>query len=186
MLKRFIQIWRPVFVSFLALTLLCGVAYPGVVTLIAQAAFKDQANGSLIEENGRTVGSKLIGQSFTDPKYLLGRPDNTGAPSNLNPMSAAEQALVKKRVAYYHKIDPQNQKPVPVELVTGSASGVDPQISVQAAKYQAARIAAERGIEEETVDNIIDRYTTKRTAGFLGEPVVNVLQVNLALDKLKA
>ncbi|WP_239253899.1 potassium-transporting ATPase subunit KdpC [Listeria ilorinensis] len=185
-MKRFIQMWRPVLVSFIALTLLCGVIYPGVVTLIAQAAFPEQASGSLIEENGRAVGSKLIGQSFTDPKYLLGRPDQDNAPSNLNPMSADEKSLVEKRVAYYHQIDPQNQQPIPMELVTASASGVDPQISVEAAKYQAARIAAERGIEKKTVEKIIDRYTTKRTAGFLGEPVVNVLQVNLALDKLKA
>lgn len=164
--------------AFLFLTLVCGVAYPAVVTLIAQAAFHDQANGSIIEEN---KGSTLIGQTFTEPKYLLGRPND--AASNLNPASKEAKLEREERAKALKKLDPNQDAPVPADLVMGSASGVDPHISVAAADYQAKRIASERGVSAEQVEKIIQKHTTKRLLGFMGEPVVNVLAVNLELDK---
>ncbi|WP_167628383.1 K(+)-transporting ATPase subunit C [Listeria valentina] len=164
--------------AFLFLTLVCGVAYPAVVTLIAQAAFHDPANGSIIEGN---KGSTLIGQTFTDPKYLLGRPNE--AASNLNPASQEAKLEREERTKKWQQLDPNQDAFVPADLVMGSASGVDPHISVAAAEYQAKRIANERGISTEQVEEITRKHTTKRLLGFIGEPVVNVLAVNLELDQ---
>ncbi|EUJ33949.1 K+-transporting ATPase subunit C [Listeria floridensis FSL S10-1187] len=164
---------------FLFLMLLCGAVYPVIVTVIAQAAFHEQANGSIIEGN---KGSKLIGQTFTEAKYLIGRPDD-GAASNLDPTSAEAKMLMEKRVKALRKLDPGNDKNIPADLVTASASGVDPEISVAAANYQAERIARARNLPVSTVKAVFEKYTSKRVLGIVGEPVVNVLLVNLTLDK---
>jgi len=175
---------RPVLVSFLVLTLICGVVYPVIVTSIAQIAFPNQANGSIItvtQKNGTTidVGSALIGQTFTKPQYLIGRPQGT---SQLSPVSEAQKAQVLERVAWWQALDPENSGAIPSDLVTASASGVDPNISPEAAEYQVDRIARVRNISAEAVREIIDRYTTGKLLGLWGEDAVNVLKVNLALD----
>lgn len=175
-MKRLI---RQALVLFAALTIVCGVLYPAVVTLIAEAAFQNKANGSIIEGN---KGSRLIGQKFTDAKYLIGRPDD-GSPSNLNPASSDMKKLVAKRVNFFHQLDPSNKKQIPIDLVTSSASGVDPNISAQAAAYQVDRIAKVRDMSPALVEKIIKNHTTNRALGFMGEPVVNVLGVNLELDQ---
>jgi K+-transporting ATPase ATPase C chain len=182
---------RPALVLFGALTLLCGVLYPAAVTGIGRAAFAHQAGGSLIEAGGRTVGSTLIGQPFAAPGHFWGRPSAT-APmadnaagsggSNLGPTNAALIDAVKERVAALHRADPGNRAPIPVDLVTASASGLDPEISVAAAEYQAARVAAARKLPEARVRALIERYRQDAALGFLGEPRVNVLALNLALD----
>lgn len=175
---------RPVLVSFLVLTLICGVVYPVIVTSIAQIAFPNQANGSIItvtQKNGTTidVGSALIGQTFTKPQYLIGRPQGT---SQLSPVSEAQKAQVLERVAWWQALDPENSGAIPSDLVTASGSGVDPNISPEAAEYQVDRIARVRNISAEAVREIIDRYTTGKLLGLWGEDAVNVLKVNLALD----
>lgn len=175
---------RPVLVSFLVLTVICGVVYPVIVTSIAQIAFPNQANGSIItvtQKNGTTidVGSALIGQTFTKPQYLIGRPQGT---SQLSPVSEAQKAQVLERVAWWQALDPENSGAIPSDLVTASASGVDPNISPEAAEYQVDRIARVRNISAEAVREIIDRYTTGKLLGLWGEDAVNVLKVNLALD----
>ncbi|MEW7851393.1 potassium-transporting ATPase subunit KdpC [Massilia aurea] len=185
------SILRPALVLFAVLTLICGVLYPLAVTGIAQAAFPAQANGSLIERDGKTVGSALIGQSFTTPGYFWGRPSAT-APmanngggsggSNQGPLNPALQQAVKDRVAALRALDPANTAPVPVDLVTTSASGLDPEISLAAAQYQAARVARARGIPVERVGALIERHTELRVLGLFGEPRVNVLALNLSLD----
>ncbi|WP_088825891.1 MULTISPECIES: potassium-transporting ATPase subunit KdpC [Listeria] len=172
-------LFRQALVVFAALTIVCGVLYPAVVTLVAQAAFQNKANGSIIEGN---KGSKLIGQNFTEAKYLIGRPDS-GSPSNLNPSSSEEEKLVAERVAFFHKLDSANTKQIPIDLVTSSASGVDPNISVAAAEYQLDRIAKARDMSPSAVEKIIKNNTENRALGFMGEPVVNVLGVNLELDQ---
>ncbi len=180
-------------ILFGLLTVLTGLLYPAVITGIAQVIFPYQANGSLITQNGKVVGSALIGQEFTDPKYFWGRISATDHPydaassggSNLGPTNPALQKEVSDRIAALKAADPTNNLPIPVDLVTSSGSGLDPDISVAAAQYQAARVARVRGLPFAQVQALISRYTTGRTFGFLGEPRVNVLQLNLALDGLK-
>jgi K+-transporting ATPase ATPase C chain len=175
---------RPVLVSFLVLTLICGVIYPVIVTSIAQIAFPNQANGSIItvtQENKTSidVGSALIGQVFTEPQYLIGRPQGT---SQLSPVSEEQRALIEERVVWWQALDPQNTGAIPSDLVTASGSGVDPKISPEAAEYQVKRIAQARNMSEKAVREVITRYTTGKLLGLWGEPGVNVLKVNLALD----
>ena len=179
---------KPALICFLAMTILCGFVYTLVVTGVAQLIFPKQANGSVITvtlKNGtkKDYGSELIAQTFTKPQYLIGRPDS-GSPTNLSPTSEKEKQNVEKRVAWLHSIDPDNKADIPSDLVTSSGSGVDPDISPAAAEYQVARIARERKISEDAVRTVIQKYTTGRFLGFLGEPAVNVLEVNLALDGL--
>ena len=176
----------------LVLTLVTGVAYPAIVTAFAQIAFKDKANGSLVEKDGKIVGSRLIGQPFDDPKYFWGRlsatapaPYNAGASggSNLGPTNEALTKSAKGRVDALRAADPGNDAPVPVDLVTASASGLDPHISPAAAAYQAKRVARARGMSEERVRGLVAQYTQERDLGVLGEPRVDVLALNLALDR---
>jgi K+-transporting ATPase ATPase C chain len=185
---------RPALMALLIFTVLTGLLYPLVVTGIAQLAFPHQANGSLIVVNGKTVGSTLIGQQFTDPKYFWGRLSATGpypynaaasSGSNLGPSNPALLDEVKARIAALKAADPGNTQPIPVDLVTSSGSGLDPDISVAAALYQLPRVARLRRLNESAVRALVDQYTQGRTLGFLGEPRVNVLQLNLALDALK-
>jgi K+-transporting ATPase ATPase C chain len=177
-------------------TVITGIAYPLLVTGVAQAAFPSQANGSLIEQNGKTVGSRLIGQSFDDPKYFWGRlsatadanakalPYNAGASaaSNLGPTNSALVDEVKGRLDALAAADPDNKDPVPVDLVTSSGSGLDPDISPAAALYQVHRVAKARGWDDGRVRALVDSQTQERTLGVLGERRVNVLALNLALD----
>jgi K+-transporting ATPase ATPase C chain len=181
-------------VTFLALfTLLTGVIYPVLVTGVAQVLFPAQANGSLIIRGDRAVGSRLIGQPFTDAKYFWGRlsatspaPYDGGASSgsNLGPLSDALTDAVRARVAALHAADPGNPLPIPVDLVTASGSGLDPHISPEAARYQIARVARVRGLPETAVADLVSRHTYGRQLGFLGDPVVEVLPLNLDLDAL--
>lgn len=178
----------------LIFTILTGLVYPLVVTGIAQLVFPHQANGSLIVRNGQTVGSSLIGQQFSDPKYFWGRISATGpypynaassSGSNLGPTNPALLDEAKARIAALHAADPSNTQPIPVDLVTSSGSGLDPDISVAAALYQIPRVARLRGLSQSAVRALVDQYTQGRQLGFLGEPRVNVLELNLALDGLK-
>lgn len=185
-MKKTARFLRPALFSFLILTLLCGVIYPGIVTVAAQGFFPSQANGSFITvtlKDGRekSYGSELIAQEFTKPEYLIGRPSGT---SNLSPVSEKQEKLVKERIEWWHQFDPDNIADIPMDLVTASGSGVDPNISPEAAEYQVARIAKARGIGEDAVKEIIGKYTTGRFLGIWGEAAVNVLKVNLALDGL--
>lgn len=185
------SIIRPALVLFGALTFACGALYPAAVTGIGRLAFPHQAGGSLVEVDGRTVGSTLIGQPFSLPGYFWGRPSAT-APmagnaaasggSNLGPTNPALLDAVKARVEALRRADPGNHAPVPVDLVTASASGLDPEISIAAAEYQAARIAAARKLPEPQVRALIAAHSRQPALGFLGEPRVNVLALNLALD----
>ena len=184
---------RPLLVLFVVLSIVTGLAYPLVVTGIAKAAFPKQAAGSLVERDGKVVGSTLIGQSFSDPKHFWSRPsatspgpNNAGSSggSNLGPSNPALVDAVKGRVSALREADPGNSVPVPVDLATASASGLDPEVSVAAAEYQAARVAHARGLPVERVRALIGERTLKQQLGFLGEPRVNVLELNLALDAL--
>ena len=191
---------RAAVMSLLCMTLTTGVVYPLVVTGIAQTIFPAQANGSLITQNGVTAGSALIGQSFDDPKYFWGRLSATGpvpytafnpdtlsgsSGSNLGPFSPALKDAATARLDALRAADPGNTTPVPVDLVTASASGLDPQISPEAAEYQVARVARARGLDPARVAELARQYTEGRTLGLLGEPRVNVLRLNLALDALR-
>lgn len=178
-------------VALLLLTLVTGVAYPLLVTGIAQVVFPSQAQGSLIVKDGRTVGSALIGQPFDDPKYFWSRPsatspfaDNAGSSSgsNLSPTNPDLVKAVQGRVDALRAADPGNTAPVPVDLVTGSGSGLDPHISPAAALYQVPRVAKARGLKPDAVRQVVERHIEGRFLGFLGEPRVNVLALNLALD----
>jgi K+-transporting ATPase ATPase C chain len=182
---------RPALMSLIILTLVTGVAYPLLVTGIAQVVFPIQANGSLIVKDGKVVGSALIGQRFDDPRYFWGRPSSTNpfgynaaasSGSNLSPTNPALVNAVQGRVEALHAADPGNTAPVPVDLVTASASGLDPHISPAAALYQVPRVARERKLSPDAVRALVDRHTEGRQLGFLGEPRVNVLALNLALD----
>jgi K+-transporting ATPase ATPase C chain len=186
---------RPAVVSFLLLTLLTGIAYPMLVTGISQATMPDKANGSLIMKDGKPVGSSLIGQSFSDPKYFWSRPSATGpmpnnasssGGSNLGPTNPALMDAIKGRVQALRDADPGNTQPVPVDLVTASASGLDPHISPAAAEYQLARVARLRILTPEAVRKMVAEHTEGRQFGILGEPRVNVLELNLALDTANA
>lgn len=180
---------RPALVSLLLFTLLCGVAYPALVTVVARAAFADQAAGSIITARGVPVGSTLIGQRFTAPGYCWGRLSaveydaKTSGGTNLGPSNPALAARVAERIAALRAADPDNRAAIPVDLVTSSGSGLDPHVSPAAARYQAARIARARGVPVETVRALIDRQVEGRTLGVLGEPRVNVVALNLALDR---
>ncbi|MFL6658829.1 MAG: potassium-transporting ATPase subunit KdpC [Massilia sp.] len=185
------SLFRSAFVLFGALTLVVGVLYPLTVTAIGQLAFSDQASGSLIKRDGKPVGSRLIGQAFTSPGYFWGRPSATGpmpnnaagsSGSNLGPLNPALGAAVKDRVAALRAADPTNTEAVPVDLVTTSASGLDPEISVAAARYQAGRVAAARHMTPARMDALLQAHTAQPQLGFLGEARVNVLALNLALD----
>jgi K+-transporting ATPase ATPase C chain len=182
---------RPAVVSFLLLTLLTGIAYPLLVTGISQATMPAKANGSLIVKDGKPVGSSLIGQSFSDPKYFWSRPSATSpmpnnasssGGSNLGPTNPALMDAVKARVQALRDADPGNTQPVPVDLVTTSASGLDPHISPAAAEYQLARVARLRSLSADAVRKLVAEHTEGRQFGILGEPRVNVLELNLALD----
>jgi potassium-transporting ATPase KdpC subunit len=182
---------RPALMILLLLTLVTGVAYPLLVTGIAQTVFPSEAQGSLIVKDSKVVGSRLIGQPFDDPKYFWSRPsatspfaDNAGSStgSNLSPTNPDLVKAVQGRVDALRAADPGNTVPVPVDLVTASASGLDPHISPAAAFYQAPRVAKARKLPPETVRELVERHTERRFLGFLGEPRVNVLALNLALD----
>ena len=188
------SILRPAIVLFLIMTVLTGLVYPFAVTGLAQLLFHDQAEGSLALVDGHAVGSRIIGQSFSDPKYFWSRPSATAPQpyngiasggSNQGPLNPALTDAVKARMDALKAADPTNTRPVPVDLVTASASGLDPDISIAAARYQAARVARVRGFEPAAVQSLIDAHARTRLLGFLGEPRVNVLELNLALDALK-
>lgn len=190
------DVLKPAVLMLLAFTALTGIVYPLAVTGLAQALFPTQANGSLLEgKDGATAGSELIGQPFTDPKYFWGRPSAT-APfpcnaaasggSNLGPTNPALVEGIEKRIADLRAADPDSTTPVPADLVTASASGLDPHISIAAAEYQVRRVAQARHLDEETVRKLVAAHTEGRTWGVLGEPRVNVLQLNLALDTVVA
>ena len=184
---------RPAIVSLALLTILTGVIYPAAVTIVAQVVFPAQANGSLIMKDGKPVGSTLIGQPFDDPKYFWSRLSATSpvayngaasSGSNLGPLNDALVDAVKGRIDALKAADPDNAQPIPVDLVTASGSGLDPHISPAAAAYQLARVAKARGVPEETVDDLVAHHTAGRQWGLFGEPVVDVLELNLALDAL--
>jgi K+-transporting ATPase ATPase C chain len=184
---------RPAVVALLVLTVITGLIYPAVVTAIAQVAFPSQANGSLITVGGKVMGSTLIGQPFDNPKYFWGRLSATSpyaynaansSGSNLGPTNPALIDEVKARVDALKAADPGNTQPIPVDLVTSSGSGLDPDISIAAALYQVSRVAKVRGMDVAQVSTLLNQYTTGRQLGILGEPVVNVLELNLALDSL--
>ena len=182
---------RAATVSLVLFTALAGLAYPAVVTVIAQLAFPHQADGSLIVTDGKLVGSSLIGQPFDAPKYFWSRPSATSpfaynagasAASNLSPTNADLIKTVQARVDALRAADPGNTAPVPVDLVTASGSGLDPHISPAAALYQVRRVARARKLDEAVVRELVDKHTEGRQLGLLGEPCVNVLALNLALD----
>jgi K+-transporting ATPase ATPase C chain len=182
---------RPAISLFVLLSAITGIAYPLVVTGIARVAFPDAAGGSLVVKDGKPVGSTLIGQNFTDPKHFWGRPSATGpyaynaaasGGSNQGPLNPALVDAVKGRIDALKAADPGNVKPVPVDLVTASASGLDPHISPAAARYQLQRVATARSLSIERVQSLIDAHTQGRDFGIFGEARVNVLLLNLALD----
>ena len=191
---------RPALVALAVFTLITGLFYPLAVTGLAQLLFPAQANGSLILRDGQAAGSELIGQSFDDPRYFWGRLSATGtfpynainaetlpasSGSNYGPLNPALINMVRARIEALKAADPANAAPVPVDLVTASGSGLDPHISPAAALYQVPRVARERGLAEEQVRRLVEQHTEGRQFGFLGEPRVNVLALNLALDGLQ-
>ena len=190
----FAQIVRPALLIMVVMTVLTGVVYPLVVTGIAQVVFPDQANGSLIYEDGKSVASSLVGQPFDDPKYFWSRPSATApfaynasasSGSNLGPIEPALFAAVKPRIEALKQADPDNESPIPVDLVTASGSGLDPHISPAAAAYQVSRVAKARGMDVKAVRELVSRHTQHRTLGLLGEERVCVVTLNLELDKAK-
>jgi len=197
MLKQF----RPAIVALVIMTIITGIIYPLLVTGLAQVVFPYQANGSIIlGKDGQPLGSELIGQQFDDPKYFWGRLSATGpvpytafnadkltgsSGSNYGPLNPALKDAVQARIDALKQADPGNTKAIPVDLVTASGSGLDPQISPAAADYQVSRVAKARGLDEAKLSALVAQYTEGRQLGFLGEPRVNVLQLNLALDGLK-
>ncbi len=185
---------RPAIMAFVLLSIITGLLYPFAVTGVAQVLFPQQANGSLIGQNGQAIGSKLIGQPFDAPKYFWGRlsatspyPYNAAASSgsNLGPTNKALTDEVQARIDALRKADPTNTAPIPVDLVTSSGSGLDPDISVDAAMYQVHRVATARGLSDAQVQQLVTQYIQPRQFGILGEERVNVLELNLALDALK-
>jgi potassium-transporting ATPase KdpC subunit len=187
--------FRPALVMLILMTVILGAIYPAVVTGIAQVIFPTQANGSLIEQNGKAVGSALIGQPFGDAKYFWPRPSATSpypnnasssSGSNQGPLNPALTDAVEGRIKALREADPENKALVPVDLVTASGSGLDPHISPAAAEYQVARVARARSLDSAKVKALVAEYTEARQLGFLGEPRVNVLRLNLALDAAAA
>lgn len=185
---------RPALVLFLVLTLVCGLAYPLLVTGLAKTLFPAQAGGSLVLREGRPVGAALIGQNFSEPGQFWGRPSATSpmaynaaasGGSNLGPLNPALPDAVKSRVQALRALYPGNTAPVPVDLVTASASGLDPHISPAAARYQLARVASARSLAVEKVQALVEAHTEQPLLGFLGEARVNVLKLNLALEALR-
>ncbi|HSE66901.1 MAG TPA: potassium-transporting ATPase subunit KdpC [Gemmatimonadales bacterium] len=185
---------RPALWSLVLFTVLTGALYPGVVTGIAQLVFRHQAEGSLIKERGKSLGSELIGQPFDDPKYFWSRPSATtpayngaaSGASNLGPRNPALIEAITSRAENLRHADPSASGPIPVDLVTGSGSGLDPHITPAAAAFQANRVAQARSLRPEQIQGLIRHYTEGRQLGFLGEPRVDVLRLNLALDSLTA
>lgn len=195
-----VTIFKSALILFSLLTIFTGMLYPLAVTGLGQVLFPVQANGSIIEKEGKLFGSSLIGQGFSDPKYFWGRPSATAghaynafdpatltgsSGSNLGPLSQSLVDLVRQRVAMLKAADPAQHDPIPVDLVTASGSGLDPHISVAAAYYQIPRVARARSLSEGQVRKLVDQFTTRRQFGVLGEPVVNVLLLNMALDGIK-
>jgi len=179
---------------FLILTIITGVIYPLFVTAFCQLFFHNKANGSLIYKDGKPIGSSFIGQYFDKPEYFWPRPSATSpmpynaassCGSNLGPSNPLLNDALKKRIELYKAADPNNTNQIPVDLVTASASGLDPHISLAGAYYQTARISRIRNLSQETVENLINKHATKRLLGILGEPVVNVLELNVGLDEYK-
>jgi len=183
----------PAFLLLLALTLVTGIAYPLAVTGIAQLAFPHRADGSLVRRGDVVVGSELVGQTFTDPRWFWGRPSATSpstngaasSGSNLGPTNPALSDAVEARVAALRAADPGNREAIPVDLVTASGSGLDPEISPAAARFQVGRVARTRGVPRERVLDLVDRHVEGRSFGILGEPRVNVLRLNLALETMR-
>jgi potassium-transporting ATPase KdpC subunit len=191
----FLKFLRTSLVSILLFTVITGLIYPLLVTGIAQIMFPGRANGSLISKGGKVIGSELIGQPFSAPKYFWSRPSATSpfaynaassSGSNYGPLNPALLDATAKRERELKNADPQNTRPVPVDLVTASGSGLDPHISVASALYQIGRVARSRQVSESQVRSLVDQYTEQRQLGFLGEPRVNVLRLNLALDEMKS
>jgi K+-transporting ATPase ATPase C chain len=184
---------RPALSLFILLSLITGLIYPLAMVGLAKAVFPDQASGSLLIKDGKPVGSRLIGQNFTSPQYFWGRPSASGpypynvtasGGSNLGPLNPALADAVKARIAALKQADPDNTNPVPIDLVTASASGLDPEISPAAAQYQIPRVAKARKLPAEQIGKLVDQHTTGRQLWILGEPRVNVLEINLALDAI--
>jgi K+-transporting ATPase ATPase C chain len=182
---------RPAIVVFISLSVLTGIAYPLVITGVSTAVFADQAAGSLIEREGKTLGSRLIGQNFTTPGYFWGRPSATATTpynalasggSNQGPLNPVLLDAVNAHAQVLRDADPHNSAPIPVDLVTASASGLDPHVSIAGANYQVSRVARARNLATDRVRALVAEHTTRPLIGFLGEPVVNVLELNLALD----
>ena len=189
MLKEF----KPALILLMALSILTGMIYPALVSGVAYVVFPKQASGSLLENEGKIVGSRLIGQNFADPGHFWGRPSATGpmpynaaasSGSNQGPLNPALEAAVKGRIAALQANNPGQSAPIPVDLVTASASGLDPHISVAAALWQVPRIAGQRRLAETEITSLVTKHTEGRQWGLFGEPRVNVLALNLALDKL--
>jgi K+-transporting ATPase ATPase C chain len=192
-MKEVLKQFRIAFVMVILLTIVTGLIYPGVITLVAQIIFPHQANGSLLQNGSTTIGSKLIGQQFSGIQYFWSRPSATSpfaynasssSASNLGPTNSALLQAVQDRIAALKQADPTNNSLIPVDLVTSSASGLDPEISPYAAYYQVHRVALARHLPDSTVRKLVQQNLSKRQFGFLGEPRVNVLQLNLALDAL--
>jgi K+-transporting ATPase ATPase C chain len=189
------EVLRPALSVFALLSLITGLVYPLVVTGIAQVVFPHQANGSLIRAGDEVLGSELIGQPFADPRYFWGRPSGTGpfpynaavsSGSNYGPTNDALIEAVKGRVDALKATDPGNATPIPVDLVTASGSGLDPHVSPAAARWQVGRVARARGLDPKAVEALVVEHTQARQLGVLGEPAVNVLRLNLALDAARA
>jgi K+-transporting ATPase KdpC subunit len=185
---------RSAILMFVILTLITGIFYPAFITGVAYLFFPRQATGSMLYQNNQLLGSVLIGQEFTDPKYFWGRISGTSpvaynssssSGSNLGPSNPALIEKVKTRINALKEFDPDNTNPIPVDLVTSSASGLDPHLSIAGAYYQIPRVARMRGLTEDTVKAIVNKHTNNRLFGLIGEPVVNVLELNLELDNIK-
>lgn len=185
---------RSAILMFVILSLLTGIFYPVFITGVAYIFFPHQATGSMLYQNNKLLGSALIGQEFTDPKYFWGRISETSpvaynssssSGSNLGPSNPALIERVKARIRTLKEFDPNNTNPVPIDLVTSSASGLDPHISIAGAYYQIPRVARMRGLTEDTVKAIVNKHTNSRIFGLIGEPIVNVLELNLELDSIK-
>jgi potassium-transporting ATPase KdpC subunit len=192
--KMFREHIKPAILIFIILTIITGILYPLFVTGIAQVFFHNKANGSLVYQNGKAIGSSLIGQPYDDPKYFWGRLSATSpiqfnsassSGSNLGPSNPALVEAVQARTKALKTVDPENKNPIPIDLVTSSASGLDPHISPASAYYQIPRISRLRGLPQNMVEDIVRQHTKGRLLGIIGEPVVNVLEANLELDKYK-